>query len=318
MNSNFDKNINEFQDWLLENEDTRQGDVVLKELLRQAESEASGKDASEGAAAFSEFAERTDIRGGKRKPRRVLHIAANIAAALFIPVMAACLWLAFGTDGEPEAVWSELSTAYAENASVELPDGTSVKLGPCSRLIYPDRFTSSERKVFISGDVLFDVTKDQGKKFIAVSDNMDVIVHGTRFHVSSFMDAGNDEVALLSGSVELSMHSDGTSVRVVPCDIIRYDKENGSVRRLRFDVNSYERVLDVDGLQFVDATLSEIAETLSRRFKAEISVEDSIAGEKYYASFINGENLDEILNALNVERHFRINHNNNKIKLTAR
>ena len=199
MNSNFDKNINEFQDWLLENEDTRQGDVVLKELLRQAESEASGKDASEGAAAFSEFAERTDIRGGKRKPRRVLHIAANIAAALFIPVMAACLWLAFGTDGEPEAVWSELSTAYAENASVELPDGTSVKLGPCSRLIYPDRFTSSERKVFISGDVLFDVTKDQGKKFIAVSDNMDVIVHGTRFHVSSFMDAGNDEVALLSG-----------------------------------------------------------------------------------------------------------------------
>ena len=318
MNSNFDKNINEFQDWLLENEDTRQGDVVLKELLRQAESEASGKDASEGAAAFSEFAERTDIRGGKRKPRRVLHIAASIAAALFIPVMAACLWLAFGTDGEPEAVWSELSTAYAENASVELPDGTSVKLGPCSRLIYPDRFTSSERKVFISGDVLFDVTKDQGKKFIAVSDNMDVIVHGTRFHVSSFMDAGNDEVALLSGSVELSMHSDGTSVRVVPGDIIRYDKENGSVRRLRFDVNSYERVLDVDGLQFVDATLSEIAETLSRRFKAEISVEDSIAGEKYYASFINGENLDEILNALNVERHFRINHNNNKIKLTAR
>ncbi len=318
MDSKNNNKNNEFQDWLLENEDTTQADVVLNELLRQAEDELSGKDAAEGAAAFAEFAERTGIRGGKRKPRRVLRIVTDIAAALLVPVAAACLWLALGTGGEPEAVWSELSTAYAENASVELPDGTSVKLGPCSRLIYPDRFTSSGRKVFISGDVLFDVTKDSEKKFVAVSDNMDVIVHGTRFHVSSFMDAGSDEVALLNGSVELSMHSDGTSVMVAPGDIIRYDKENGSVRRLRFDVNSYERVLDVDGLQFVDATLSEIAGTLSRRFRVDVSVEDGIAGEKYYASFINGENLDEILNALNVERHFRITHNNNKIKLTAR
>ena len=201
---------------------------------------------------------------------------------------------------------------------MELSDGTSVKLGPCSRLIYPDKFTSSERKVFISGDVLFDVAKNPEKKFVAVSDNMDVIVHGTSFHVNSFMDLKNDEVALLSGSVELCMHADGTSVKLVPGEIIRYDKEKGNIKRLHFDVNSYERVLDVDGFQFVDATLSEIVGTLSRRFKVDISVEDSIAGEKYYASFINGENLDEILNALNVERHFRINHINNKIKLTVR
>lgn len=212
----------------------------------------------------------------------------------------------------------EISTAYAENASVELSDGTSVKIGPCSRLIYPDKFSSSERKVFISGDVLFDVAKNPEKKFVAVSDNMDVIVHGTRFHVSSFMDSKNEEVALLNGSVELCMRADGTSVKLVPGDIIRYDKEKGNIKRLHFDVNNYERVLDVDGLQFVDAALSEIVGTLSRRFKVDISVEDSIAGEKYYASFINGENLDEILNALNVERHFRINHINNKIKLTVR
>ena len=237
---------------------------------------------------------------------------------MFIPLLFTCLWLSFGAGGETETVWNEISTAYAENASVELSDGTSVTIGPCSRLIYPDKFSSSDRKVFISGDVLFDVAKDFEKKFVAVSDNMDVIVHGTRFHVSSFMDSKNEEVALLSGSVELCMHADGTSVKLVPGDIIRYDKEKGNVKRLHFDVNNYERVLAVDGLQFVDATLSEIVGTLSRRFKVDISVEDSIAGEKYYASFINGENLDEILNALNVERHFRINHSNNNIKLIVR
>lgn len=317
MSSNSDKNISKFQDLLLENEDSPQFDVVLGELLRQAESEVSGKDVSMGEAAFDSFAKNVGLTTRKRW-HSALRIVSNIAAALFIPLLISCLCLSFGTDGEQETIWNEVSTAYAKNASVELSDGTSVKLGPCSRLIYPDKFSSSERKVFISGDVLFDVAKNPEKKFVAVSDNMDVIVHGTRFHVISFMDFKNEEVALVSGSVELFMHADGTSVKLVPGDIIRYDKEKGNIKRLHFDVNSYERVLDVDGLQFVDATLSEIVGTLSRRFKVDISVEDSIAGEKYYASFINGENLDEILNALNVERHFRINHINNKIKLTVR
>lgn len=317
MSSNSDKNISKFQDLLLENEDSPQFDVVLGELLRQAESEVSGKDVSMAEAAFDSFAKNVGLTTRKGW-HSALRIVSNIAAALFIPLLISCLCLSFGTDGEQETIWNEVSTGYAKNASVELSDGTSVKLGPCSRLIYPDKFSSSERKVFISGDVLFDVAKNPEKKFVAVSDNMDVIVHGTRFHVISFMDFKNEEVALLSGSVELCMHADGTSVKLVPGDIIRYDKEKGNVKRLHFDVNSYERVLDVDGLQFVDATLSEIVGTLSRRFKVDISVEDSIAGEKYYASFINGENLDEILNALNVERHFRINHINNKIKLTVR
>lgn len=317
MSSNSDKNISKFQDLLLENEDSPQFDVVLGELLRQAESEVSGKDVSMAEAAFDSFAKNVGLTTRKRW-HSALRIVSNIAAALFIPLLISCLCLSLGTDGEQETIWNEVSTAYAKNASVELSDGTSVKLGPCSRLIYPDKFSSSERKVFISGDVLFDVAKNPEKKFVAVSDNMDVIVHGTRFHVTSFMDFKNEEVALVSGSVELCMHADGTSVKLVPGDIIRYDKEKGNIKRLHFDVNSYERVLDVDGLQFVDATLSEIVGTLSRRFKVDISVEDSIAGEKYYASFINGENLDEILNALNVERHFRINHINNKIKLTVR
>lgn len=317
MNSNSDKNISKFQELLLENEDSPQFDVVLGELLRQAESEVTGKDVSMGEAAFNSFAKNVGLTV-RKKGHSALRIVSNIAAALFIPLLFTCLWLSFGAGGETATVWNEISTAYAENASVELSDGTSVTIGPCSRLIYPDKFSSSDRKVFISGDVLFDVAKDFEKKFVAVSDNMDVIVHGTRFHVSSFMDSKNEEVALLSGSVELCMHADGTSVKLVPGDIIRYDKEKGNVKRLHFDVNNYERVLAVDGLQFVDATLSEIVGTLSRRFKVDISVEDSIAGEKYYASFINGENLDEILNALNVERHFRINHSNNNIKLIVR
>lgn len=319
MDSNFNKNNSEFQDWLLENGDSPQSDVVLKELLRQAEAEASGKDAREGEAAFASFAEQTGLKTRRKTARRLFRIATNAAAAMFLPVLATCLFLLAGKGAEDEAVWSEVVTAYSETLSVTLPDGTSVALGPCSRLIYPDRFSSSERKVFMSGDVLFDVAKNPERKFVAVADNMDVVVHGTRFHVSSFMDSDNDEVALLNGSVELRMHSDGTTVNVTPGDMVRYDRESGSIRKLRFDVNNYCRVLESGGFQFVDSPLSEIASELSRRFDVEISIEDeSLAEERYYASFINGENVDEILAALNAGGRFKVNRISNKLKLTSK
>ena len=66
MNSNSDKNISKFQELLLENEDSPQFDVVLGELLRQAESEVTGKDVSMGEAAFNGFAKNVGLTVRKK------------------------------------------------------------------------------------------------------------------------------------------------------------------------------------------------------------------------------------------------------------
>lgn len=323
MNTDSNRETDEFQNFLLENEESEQLDVILKELLRQSEREGSARrDAAEGAAAFRRFAGVAGLSSDTRF-RRAARIAVNIAAAMLPLALSLCLWFGFGHGGakEDEPQWNEISTSYAENASVVLADGTEVKIGPCSRLTYPDSFRSSERKVFVSGDVLFDVAKDPERGFVAVAGSMDILVHGTRFHLSSFIGSDSDEVALMEGAVELRTRyaGGGSSVSLVPGDMVRCDRNSGVIRRMHFDVKSYDRVLAAGGLQFVDATLSEIAASLSRRFKADISVDGSIAGERYWASFINGEGLNEILDALNVERRFRIDHDNdNTIKLMKR
>ncbi len=313
--------ISDFQNYLLENEGSPQLDVVLGELLRQSEREVvSRRDAEEAASMFSGFVEKTGLRSAGRF-RRAARIAVNIAAAMLPLALSVCLWLALGPSGDEQPVWSEISTSTSESASVLLSDGTSVRLGPCSRITYPDRFTSSERKVFVSGDILFDVAKDPECGFVAVAGEIDILVHGTKFHLSSFIGSDSDELALMEGAVELKADSAGgaVSVSLVPGDMVRYDRKSGSISRLRFDVNNYNRVLESGGLQFIDASLSEIAASLSRRFGVGISVDGSIAGERFWASFINGESLDEMLESLNVERSFRIYHDNdNNIKLMKR
>ena len=105
MNSNSDKNISKFQELLLENEDSPQFDVVLGELLRQAESEVTGKDVSMGEAAFNSFAKNVGLTV-RKKGHSALRIVSNIAAALFIPLLFTCLWLSFGAGGETETVWN--------------------------------------------------------------------------------------------------------------------------------------------------------------------------------------------------------------------
>ena len=61
------------------------------------------------------------------------------------------------------------------------------------------------------------------------------------------------------------------------------------------------------GLQFRNAQLSDIAAALDRQFNVNIVIQDAgLAAERYYASFINGEGVDEILAALNTGHHYRI------------
>ena len=131
------------------------------------------------------------------------------------------------------------------------------------------------------------------------------------------MDKEEDEVALLEGSVEVRMQGQQGSVTLAPGELLKYDKQSGSVERRRFAANYYEEVLQAGGLQFNNEKLCDIAAVLTRNFGVKIIIEDpSLSAERYFASFINGEGVDAILSALNTGNHFQINRKNNIIYIT--
>lgn len=304
-------NNEDFKKFLLEHEDEEQTDVILRKMLDSIEVE----DNKLSEQAYRTFAQRAGIQ--RRKKIHTWSVALmRIAAAVSVPLLLLSIWALHKASGA-DVQWLQESTAVAQTRDVELSDGSVVRLQPCSTIYYPEKFTGRERKVMLSGEAFLDVAKDARKKFVVGVGNMDITVHGTRFKVSSFPSDEEDEVALLEGSVEIALRGKHGSVFLVPGEMVKYDKTEGTLFRRSFAINYYEDVLNSGGLHFDNERLSDIAAALNRHFDANIVVEDSaLASERYLASFINGENLEEILSALNTGGQFRISKKGKYIYLT--
>ena len=304
-------NEKDFQQYLLDNENNPEADIILKKILEDVPSENATL-AEEG---FKEFALRTGL---KRRSffRAVRRTAISVAASLFLPLLAISIW-GLRKASDANTPWAQVNTTFSETRELSLPDGTKVQLRPCSQIIYPEKFFGRTRKVLLTGEAFLDVAKDARRKFVVSAGDMDITVHGTRFNVSSFPGNEEDEVALLEGSVEMSLRGRGGSVFLSPGELVKYDKQSGTVERRNFAANYYEDVLRAGGLQFNNERLADIAASLTRQFNVNVVVADeSLASERYFASFINGEGLDDILAALNTGGHFRINKKNSIIYLS--
>lgn len=85
-----------------------------------------------------------------------------------------------------------------------LNDGTKVWLNSESSIRFPTAFTGNERKVEITGEAYFEVTKDAMKKFIVSGNGVTTEVLGTHFNINTYADERSIKVTLLEGSVKVS------------------------------------------------------------------------------------------------------------------
>jgi transmembrane sensor len=88
---------------------------------------------------------------------------------------------------------------------LQLSEGTKVWLNAESSIRYPVTFAEDERKVEITGEAYFEVTKSQRKKFIVSKGSMNVVVLGTSFNVNTYDNEENIKVTLLEGSVKVQL-----------------------------------------------------------------------------------------------------------------
>ena len=105
--------------------------------------------------------------------------------------------------GQDRALYNVLVTPRGGEYSVRLSDGTLVRLNAASSLRFPTQFTGDERKVYLSGEAYFEVSKDGNHPFVVNADNTNITVLGTRFNVSSYEDDPQQLTTLLSGSVRI-------------------------------------------------------------------------------------------------------------------
>ena len=220
---------------------------------------------------------------------------------------------------EEPVQWQEIYTHRGETERIILADGTSLWINSDTKVIYPSRFDSNTRTIYVDGEIYADVTPDKQKPFIVSTSDVRVKVHGTQFSVKAFAEMDNVEVALISGSVTMEdcNSENGFSRTLKQGELVRYNKTFGTAEDYRIDPATYGAWQNNHNIRFINQSLADIAEDLEKRFDVEIVIEDdTLAQTQYYASFVNNEGLDKILSTLNSDRRMSISKKHDTIVIS--
>jgi transmembrane sensor len=105
-------------------------------------------------------------------------------------------------------VYNTITTANGNQYQLILIDGSKVWLNAASSIRFPISFTGTERKVEITGEAYFEVTKNPNKPFRVDFKNKagekdEIEVLGTHFNVNTYGDEPDMKTTLLEGSVKI-------------------------------------------------------------------------------------------------------------------
>lgn len=164
----------------------------------------------------------------------------------------------------------EGGTFAADNGSLDifLPDSTHVWLNKDSKISYTEDFNSDERRVILSGEAFFDVTRNEEKPFVVQTGNSETRVLGTSFNVRAYDDEETIEVSVESGKVKFSsnVNADNESVFLRRNERSVFDKEtNELAKELRFE---YEQLAWRDNPDRLEKT--QAAPVIPKRVEEEL------------------------------------------------
>lgn len=191
----------------------------------------------------------------------------------------------------------EVSVAYGESRHLVLPDSSEIWLNAGTTFKYPETFTGKERLVYLAGEAYFSVKKDSSKPFIVKASQMSVTVLGTRFNVKAYPDDEKIITTLASGKVEVNVPSQSPEI-LSPNEQLTYNKKTSHINIA--EISAADTDSWVTGkLIFTNASLTEIKQTLERRYNITISNRIPLAGNtRYTVRFLQNENLEQVLNVL--------------------
>lgn len=169
-----------------------------------------------------------------------------------------------------EIKYNTLSIPRGGEFFLLLADGTKVWLNSETVLRYPVQFTGNERKVELTGEAFFEVTRNEKIPFLVESGDQTVKVLGTQFNISSYNENPLIYTTLIKGSVEVSgKNKPGTKETLVPNEQSSIRKADGEISKRKVD--PYQFVAWKDGrFVFQDQNLGEIMNTLSKWYNVEV------------------------------------------------
>ena len=189
-----------------------------------------------------------------------------------------------------------LTTPRGGQYEVVLPDGTRVWLNAASSLKYPTAFTGNERRVELTGEAYFEVSKDARKPFFVKTTNQTVAVLGTHFNINSYADEAATKTTLLEGSVKVTGNTNQLTVKLKPG---QQAVNTVTAIDIKQDADIDEAVAWKNGkFLFRNTDLRTIMRQLSRWYDVDVEYQGNVAQKHYRGRISRNVPVSEIFQIL--------------------
>ena len=223
----------------------------------------------------------------------------RIAAVMSVPLLIGILLMYMDRVNHAEtARMLEVKTNPGMTTSIMLPDSTVVYLNSESTLRYPSSFNTDIRKVELTGEAYFDVTKDPQKRFVVSTLNHSQIeVYGTSFNVEAYAKDNKLSATLVEGKIGF-LFTDGTGtarkIDLQPNRKLVYRPTTGEVKVYKTSCES-ETAWKEGKIVFNNTSMEDILHTLSKRFNVEFVVKNKNLKEYAFTGSFTTQRLERIM-----------------------
>ena len=273
------------QKWLLEKDYLEQKDEVLFDVWK----DIRGKPNADVYSSLSKVQQKL----GMTKSRRLFWYSPLFRVAAILLPFTFAFSIYFLQSRDLEMI--EVATLTGEQKEITLPDGSVVWMNACSKISYPEKFKSDLREVQLSGEALFTVTKDKGKRFVVTAKEMSVEVLGTQFNVKSYPEDDMTSTTLMSGKVEVKLEN--KEYLLAPNQELVY---NRTTNRSTVQDASDNTLLWREGIiMFSEITLPEIIQILERQYSVKFQYTASdFSVDNYSVKFSNSDSIEHIMGVM--------------------
>lgn len=242
----------------------------------------------------------TDTKGqvlGKQQANQIIYTAKEITAK--------------------NTAYNTLKVPYGKTFKVILSDSTIVHLNAGSTLKYPVQFAGlSNRKVVLTGEAFFEVTKDKAHPFIVETNNINIEVLGTKFNLSSYNNDNFVHCELMEGAVlATQVNNPNNSMYLAPNQQAKWDKTTKTFKLNSININNHIAWIHGE-LIFNNMPFPEMLKKLERAYNVKINNNNkNLALQHFSGSVFVKDDITNFLNLLKIDTPFEYSIKNNIIKI---
>lgn len=218
------------------------------------------------------------------------------------------------------SLFNLISTPRGAQFKVQLPDGSQAWLNAESSIRFPVNFDPTGRKVEITGEAYFEISKQldkSGKKripFIVSVNGTQVEVLGTHFNINAYANEESIKTTLLEGSVRVTpvpVSGEGPIARysqlLSPGQQFQVFSHNKS--KLIKDADLKEAVAWKDGVfRFNGIPLTQLMRQVERWYDVEVKYEGNVPDREFVGQISKYSNASDVLKMLELTNgvHFEL------------